>query len=49
MGKGSKRRLRQISLEESDLRWDYARGKLKITEIEMQKRIAEIRKRMGRP
>lgn len=49
MGKGDKRRPRQTSVEEFDLRWDYAEGKIKISEKEFKKRIKEIRKRTGRP
>lgn len=49
MGKGSKRRLRQTSREEDNLRWVYAMGYIGLTEAEMRKRIKEIRKRTGKP
>lgn len=49
MGKGSKRRPRQISLEEEILRWDYAMDYIRISEAEMIKRIGEIRGRTGKP
>lgn len=49
MGKGSKQRLKQISNEEYDLRWDYGYGELKITEEEFKKQVKEIREKTGKP
>ena len=50
MGKGSKRRPMEISIEEYNLRWAYAHGELKITDtVEFNKRVKEIRKRTGKP
>lgn len=49
MSKGSKRRPRQTSQEEDNLRWDYAWGFIRITEAKMKKRITEIRERTGKP
>ena len=49
MGKGSHRRPTLTSKEEQDLRWDYAEGKLNISEKEMKKQIKEIRERTEKP
>jgi len=49
MGKGSKRRPRQISVEEDNFRWEYAQSENKMPLDEFNKRIAEIRKRTGKP
>jgi hypothetical protein len=40
-GKGDKPRPRQVSQEEYDLRWDYAMGKMDISEF--NERLKEIR------
>ena len=47
--KGDWPRPRQTSLEEHDLRWEVQTGKIKMSEHEFRKRIAEIRKRTGKP
>jgi len=49
MGKGSRRRPTLISNEEAILRWAVARGELRITDAEFDKRIKEIRTRTGKP
>lgn len=49
MGKGSKRRPRQISEEEDNLRWAYALDKINITEEEFNRRVLIIRKRTRKP
>jgi len=48
-GKGDRKRPDQTSKEESDLRWAYFRGELNISEAEMKRRIAEIRRETGKP
>ena len=47
--KGDWKRPCLTSKEEQDLRWDYAEGKLNISEEKMKKRIREIRERTGKP
>ena len=47
--KGDWPRKCQTSREEQRLRKDYFWGDINITEKEMKKRIAEIRKRKGKP
>jgi len=49
MGKGSRPRPMQISDEEYDLRWAVGSGELDMTPDEFDKRVAEIRKRTGKP
>lgn len=44
-GKGPGRRPTLISNEEDTLRWDYFQGKLKISEKELERRVAKIRKK----
>ncbi|MHA1883049.1 MAG: hypothetical protein ACTSUO_08395 [Candidatus Thorarchaeota archaeon] len=44
-GKGDTPRPCLVSNEELDLRWDYALGKLNISEEEMIEKIKEIRKK----
>jgi hypothetical protein len=48
-GKGDKRRPYLVSREELDLRWEYAKGGLKLTEKQMKQKIEEIRKITRRP
>ena len=49
MSKGSRRRAAQISEDEHILRYAYARGEIRMTEEEFEKRIMLIRKRTGKP
>ena len=49
MGKGDKRRPQQVSNEEADLRWQYYKGRIDITEEELNERIEKIRKRTKKP
>jgi uncharacterized membrane protein len=49
MGKGSRRRAAQISEDEHVLRYAYARGEIRMSEAEFNKRIAEIRTHTGKP
>lgn len=49
MGKGSWPRRRLTSQEEANFRDDYARSKKKISLREFRKRIAEIRRKTGKP
>lgn len=45
MGKGSRRRPRQTSIEEDNFRWKYALSDRKMSLDEFNKRIKEIRER----
>ena len=48
-GKGDRRKPCLVSPEEEELRWAVFQGRIKLTQDELDKRITEIRKRMGRP
>lgn len=48
-GKGSRKRPTLVSNEEAILRWAVARGELRITDAEFNKRIKKIRMRTGKP
>ncbi len=47
--KGSWKRPDQTSQEEQDLRWEYAKAKIKMHINNFRKRVAEIRERTGKP
>ena len=49
MGKGSRRRVAQISEEEHILRYAYARGEIRMSKTEFNKRVTKIRERTGKP